>query len=139
MECDGLWAGKETFCRLGNIHSFDLSPEKKQKYGLFKPRNVNKPGGQLISRICPQCSVGMRQFNYAYDSNIFLDKCLKCGGIWADAGEMIQVARYLKPDMDTRIIAGVIAENPYLKQAEEDSGKIEYVLNTALTVMRILV
>jgi Zn-finger nucleic acid-binding protein len=138
MECDGVWVGKETFCRLGNIMSFDLPPVKNKKYKLFKPRDIKKSGEQIIPRICPQCSVGMKQFNYAYDSNIFLDKCPKCGGIWADTGEMMQVAKYLKPDMDERIIAGAIAENPYMKQFENDEGKILHALDTVVSVGWIL-
>jgi Zn-finger nucleic acid-binding protein len=136
MECDGIWVSRETFCRLGDILSIDLKPDEHSKLKLFKPRDVKKSGEPLIARICPQCSVGMRQLNYAYDSNIFLDKCPKCDGIWADAGEMMQVARYLKPDMDERIIAGAIAENASLKRFE-DEEKITLVLNTVATLIII--
>jgi Zn-finger nucleic acid-binding protein len=139
MECDGIWGSKEMFCRLGNILSIDLKQDECHKFGLFKPRDIKKPADEQSIRICPQCEAGMHQFNYAYDSNIFLDRCPKCGGIWADAGEMMQVAKYLKPDMDERIIAGVVAKNPYLKQFEEDEAKTEYVLNAAMSVMRFLV
>jgi Zn-finger nucleic acid-binding protein len=138
MECDGIWVSRETFCRLGNILSIDLKPDEHSKLKLFKPRDVKKSGEPLIARICPQCNIGMQQFNYAYDSNIFLDRCPKCCGIWADAGEMIQVARYLKPDMDERIIAESIAENQQLKDYEENEGKIARALNTvaALIILR---
>ena len=43
----------------------------------------------------------MKEFNFAYDSNIFLDKCPRCGGIWTDAGEILKVAEHLK--MDPRV------------------------------------
>jgi Zn-finger nucleic acid-binding protein len=34
----------------------------------------------------------MKKFNYAYDSNIMLDKCPECGGIWTDADDLHKVA-----------------------------------------------
>ena len=135
MECDGVWVGRETFCKLGNILSFDLKLDEHRKVVLFKPRDIKKSAEPVLIRTCPQCGIGMQQFNYAYDSNIFLDKCTKCGGIWADAGEMMQVAKYLKPDMDARIIAEGIADNPYLKQCEKDT---QNVLDAVMSVMWML-
>jgi len=38
----------------------------------------------------------MEVVNYSYDSNVFLDKCPACGGVWTDEGEVERVARYLK-------------------------------------------
>jgi membrane associated rhomboid family serine protease len=38
----------------------------------------------------------MRKMNYAYDSNIILDKCDRCGGIWADFGEVMKLAVFRK-------------------------------------------
>jgi membrane associated rhomboid family serine protease len=53
-------------------------------------------------RICPRCGASMRKFNYAYDSNIILDKCPDCGGIWTDRGEIRALASYMKghPKLD---------------------------------------
>jgi Zn-finger nucleic acid-binding protein len=138
MECDGIWVSKETFCKLGNLLSMDLPEEEYHKGKLFKPRDVKRTQEPALVRICPQCEVGMRQFNYAYDSNIFLDKCPQCGGIWADAGEMMQVAKHLKPDMDERIIGGFLAENPHLSQFERDAERAEQALNTVLCVIRFM-
>lgn len=38
----------------------------------------------------------MSPYNYAYDSNIILDKCTKCQVIWADKGEIIKIGQYVK-------------------------------------------
>jgi len=138
MECDGIWVSKETFCKLGNLFSMDLPQVEHHKVMLFKPRDVKKTVGPVLVRVCPQCEIGMKQFNYAYDSNIFLDKCPECGGIWADAGEMMQVAKHLKPDIDERIIGGFLAENPHLSQFERDAERAEQALNTVLTVIRLM-
>ena len=73
----------------------------------------------------------MKEFNFGYDSNIFLDKCMKCGGIWADAGEMVQVAKHIKLDADVRLLAQGIIEKPYLKQFEKDANMMSKILGTA--------
>jgi Zn-finger nucleic acid-binding protein len=68
---------------------------------LFKPREVALPDSQRRPRLCPECRAAMKEFNFAYDSNIFLDKCPRCGGIWTDAKEILKVAEHLK--MDPRV------------------------------------
>jgi membrane associated rhomboid family serine protease len=47
-------------------------------------------------RPCPACDVEMLKVNYAYDSNVILDKCPACGGIWADDGEVMRLAVFRK-------------------------------------------
>lgn len=45
---------------------------------------------------CPRCHCPTHIFNYAYDSNIFLNRCPSCDGIWVDRGELIRLASYSK-------------------------------------------
>ena len=35
-------------------------------------------------------------FNFAYDSNIFLNRCNACKGLWLDGGELRSVAQFIK-------------------------------------------
>ena len=56
-----------------------------------RPRNDAEP-----SRLCPRCGVWTQLFNYAYDSNVFLNKCPTCHGLWADKADMQRIAQYLK-------------------------------------------
>jgi len=37
---------------------------------------------------CPACSRGLTEFQYAYNSNIYLDRCENDGGIWIDGKEV---------------------------------------------------
>ena len=46
--------------------------------------------------VCPKCGVKMATLNYAYDSNVFLDSCPSCKGIWADHGEVSKIAVFIK-------------------------------------------
>jgi len=51
---------------------------------------------------CPRCQNSMQKLNYATDSDVFLDKCEQCGGLWTERGEASKIARYLK--LDPKII-----------------------------------
>jgi membrane associated rhomboid family serine protease/Zn-finger nucleic acid-binding protein len=96
--CNGIWSDAGEFVNLVSqlAKSEVITPEIPQ---LFKPRQV-QPAGKIEEepRMCPRCNAEMRKLNYAYDSNVFLDKCPNCGGIWTDGGEIVQIVRYLKND-----------------------------------------
>jgi membrane associated rhomboid family serine protease/Zn-finger nucleic acid-binding protein len=47
-------------------------------------------------RSCPRCLAPMQKYNYSYNSNIFLDRCPQCQGIWADQNEIQKIARFNK-------------------------------------------
>ena len=45
---------------------------------------------------CPRCGETTESFNFAYDSNIFLNRCNACNGVWLDGGELRCVAQFIK-------------------------------------------
>ena len=47
----------------------------------------------------------MKTFNYAYNSNIFLDRCYECGNVWIDAKEFPPLLSYVKgnPKIDNLV------------------------------------
>lgn len=62
----------------------------------------------------------MRRFNYSYDSNVFLDKCPDCGGVWTDGGEARLIAGYLKENPQATAIGRELAEITSTGETEED-------------------
>jgi membrane associated rhomboid family serine protease/Zn-finger nucleic acid-binding protein len=54
-----------------------------------------------FSRSCPRCRVPMGKVNYSYDSNVIIDQCPKCCGVWVDRGEIQQIIRYIKQNQST--------------------------------------
>ena len=62
---------------------------------------ANKPDESEMIRACPKCMMAMKKVNYAYDSNIIIDRCEKCAGIWTDKGELIAIAKFVKNDPRT--------------------------------------
>ncbi len=93
-DCDGIWfdAGElapvtEEWIRQGRVSAADIR-------SAYRP--IVRGPVQEAERMCPCCATVMPVFNYAYDSNVFLNKCPTCDGVWTDAGELDGVARYLK-------------------------------------------
>jgi len=68
-------------------------------------------------RSCPHCGKPMAKFNYCYDSNIILDRCEQCAGIWADRGEVLKCAQYRKGNPKLDRLAGSMADNVRRQQA----------------------
>lgn len=96
--CKGVWFDCDDFAPFAGRLSEreDLKPPPPT---FFQNRSVTDASKVYEDpRSCPKCQAVLRKFNYAYDSNIMLDKCPNCDGIWTDYGEIQNVAAYLKRD-----------------------------------------
>ena len=89
---------------------------------------LRAPGGNIAEvdireadRPCPRCRRPMMKFNYAYDSNIILDRCPVCKGIWADPGELYRLAVYTKGHPKADRLAASMAEHVRKRADFEDT------------------
>ena len=92
--CGGVW------CDRG-----ELQP---MVHALLKTGNIPAKGASTLhaarqevdtddrTKPCPRCQQMTESFNFAYDSNIYLNRCLACEGIWLDGGELRQVAAFIR-------------------------------------------
>lgn len=55
-----------------------------------------RPRQDHIKINCPACSNKMREFVFAYDSNVYIDRCDNCGGIFLDQGELLAINNFLE-------------------------------------------
>ena len=111
LDCRGIWFDSGEFVDFARslTESEKISP---QEVRLFKPRKVDTlETVKETLKLCPKCNLAMKRFNYSYDSNVFLDKCPSCRGIWTDGGEIQQVARYLKDDPRIKTIGSDLVEH----------------------------
>ena len=53
----------------------------------------------------------MRTYNYAYNSNIFLDRCDACEVVWVDAREFTQLLTYVKGNPKVDRLAAAMADH----------------------------
>lgn len=97
-ECLGLWFDKDelTYAKDDkdkqlNWLDFDIWRDKK-KFSVMK-----------INQRCPVCRIPFVEV--AYDkSNVKIDFCKHCQGIWLDRGEFKQIMVYLKKKADYEIL-----------------------------------
>jgi membrane associated rhomboid family serine protease/Zn-finger nucleic acid-binding protein len=111
LDCKGIWFDSGEFVDFARslTENPKLSPTETR---LFEPRKVHTlEKVKEQTKACPRCNLAMKRFNYSYDSNVFLDKCPNCQGIWTDGGEMRQVARYLKDDPRVKAIGKDLADH----------------------------
>lgn len=128
--CKGIWfdSGEIADFIRTLTESEEISPRIPQ---LFKPHIVQASDRiKEKAKLCPKCNQKLQKFNYACDSNVFLDKCPTCQGIWADGGEAIEMARYLKVDPRVIAIGKSLTEK---NRAMEDLAELGKVLTKPVT------
>jgi membrane associated rhomboid family serine protease/Zn-finger nucleic acid-binding protein len=119
-DCRGIWFDSGEFVdfvsALGETQKVPNVPAP-----LFQPRNVETPEKlDEAKRLCPRCNLTMHKFNYAYDSNIMLDRCPACNGIWTDSGEAQRAARHIKSNPEvTGLGKALVQRNPALQELND--------------------
>jgi Zn-finger nucleic acid-binding protein len=98
-QCGGLWFDE------GELKDYIRGKLFERRDIPESPIELNKNvvGTALIkepAKSCPHCHQSMQSFNYCYDSNVILDKCPECSGIWVDGGEFEKMVQYHKVNPD---------------------------------------
>jgi membrane associated rhomboid family serine protease/Zn-finger nucleic acid-binding protein len=109
-DCAGIWFEQDNFVDfVRGLAASENIPNDIVK--LFKRRDVLLAHKvEEKAKVCPRCRKELRKFNYSYDSNVILDKCPDCAGIWADKGEIERAATYLKGDPNADTVARGLSE-----------------------------
>ncbi len=92
--CGGVWCDKGELTPIVNVlikeQKIPANPEGSGRAG----RQDTDTDDRLKN--CPRCHETTESFNFAYDSNIFLNRCLSCEGVWLDGGELREVALFVR-------------------------------------------
>lgn len=127
--CNGIWLDEGELTALANLEpkAFEgvehiLVPVDKLSQG----EETKKPN-VVSERICPRCGVKLFSYRYGGNSDIVIDGCEQCGGIWLDAGElkkifdyMDQLKRPLSPE-EQAIVNQALAQSKLRMREIEDS------------------
>ncbi|MGE5329341.1 MAG: zf-TFIIB domain-containing protein [Deltaproteobacteria bacterium] len=92
-QCQGFWCDKdelEKVAMLGKDYLASSPISKSIEEGI---QSTNKPNKSLL--LCPSCNASLVKFNYSYESDIFLETCKICNGIWVDDGELGDIIDYI--------------------------------------------
>ncbi|MBI5359596.1 MAG: zf-TFIIB domain-containing protein [Planctomycetes bacterium] len=90
-KCKGIWFDKDELSAFVN----DLFKETTTAKSQNKP-HANLPAQEESERMCPVCRKPMVKFKYGSTSDITLDKCPSCKGIWTDAEEVFAIMDFIK-------------------------------------------
>ena len=82
-KCHGVFFDNLELKKLDEEHEFSDDPELQRL--LSYERADDRRDFQLT---CPACGSKMVRRRYNIRSDVFIDECYNCGGIWLDAGEL---------------------------------------------------
>lgn len=50
---------------------------------------------------CPRCGMLTDCTQFSFDSRIYIDRCIKCSGVWVDKGELLAILKYVSENRFT--------------------------------------
>lgn len=92
--CGGFWVQKNRIGRI--LQRYMRYIAKRHDRSLGRRERVNPREVEPGKLECPVCARPMRKLNYAYNSNVIVDTCKSCDGLWFDRGELERTADFFK-------------------------------------------
>lgn len=82
-ECGGIWLDK------GELHEL-------KELGAFYINNLDNSNKKNIEknriRECPRCNIVLEPVKLSTDTEIKIDRCSGCKGLWLDRGELLKLS-----------------------------------------------
>ncbi len=110
--CKGHWFEKDELRMVK-----DRAEEKINWMDIELWENEDKFKISKKNRKCPSCNIPLYEVDYG-NSDIKVDFCEECEGVWLDKGEFKKIIEYLKEEAGDKIM------NEYLKTLLEETGEI---------------
>lgn len=128
-QCHGIWP-KSGDLLYSVVALVEYQAPKAPLPVLFKSRMV-VPANAVDDtfRQCPRCNQVLTKINYGYDSNVFIDKCPACQGIWLDESELRDIAQHLKVDPRVTEIGKEILKSNQTSKDIQSLAEIADTLN----------
>lgn len=92
-KCEGIWCDKDELEKVTMLGRDYLSTSPIAKVLKKNPQNIRTQKNSSL--LCPGCEATLEKFNYSYESDIFLETCKICNGIWMDDGELGDIINYI--------------------------------------------
>lgn len=87
-DCGGMWLDEGELERVQESSEHDYSEELKEM-PPYTVRAYEMARQQAAPDLkCPKCGEEMLKKEYGYASQIIIDTCLSCRGVWLDRGEI---------------------------------------------------
>jgi Zn-finger nucleic acid-binding protein len=121
LNCGGMWFDKQELAQA------IILPEEQVKAITKKLDNTIEIDKQKdVELECPKCSTAMYKYRYMYTSNIYIDSCEVCEGIWLDKNELLAIMDYLvqsdkvDPQKEAEVIAKITQVKLEYEQKERE-------------------
>ena len=123
--CRGIWFDP------GNLNEFiedllDNNPDIPPLSLQPRDKTINLFTLREPVRTCPRCGQPLEKVNYGGDSNIVVDRCPACGGIWTDGGEIEKMATFVKGNPELTMLGHAMIEDQ--NEFREDLGRVQDVV-----------
>jgi len=94
QKCQGMLASGDVIAHLTKQLQSSVKAKEPKFFEAIDTKNIYTLQEKKLG--CPVCHQQMMKLNYAYDSNVFADKCPNCLNIWLQEGELELIAKHLK-------------------------------------------
>ncbi len=111
-QCQGLWFDYDELRKVKDEKDENL---KWLDIDLWKENKEFR--ASYLKKLCPLCQKTLYEVEYG-DSDIKIDICNSCKGVWLDQGELEKIIAYLKRRVSTDSLA------KYFKHAFKEAGEI---------------
>ena len=93
--CAGLWLDSGELKAVQETIEHDYAGELQQINAVARAYEIARQ--QARPEIdCPVCHSHLEPREYAYCSQILIDRCVTCGGVWLDAGELQALEKFFE-------------------------------------------
>lgn len=93
--CLGLWLDKGELEKVQETLEHDYSEQLNHVNSVASAYELARQKMHPVAA-CPKCQGSMHAEEYAYCSQIQVDRCVKCKGIWLDAGELRALEQFFE-------------------------------------------
>ena len=109
--CGGIWLDRGELERIErtreNDYSTFLQPESEtgpvfsQKSKAYGAALSGKSSARTRTLSCPSCGHVLYQKEHGFFSQIFIDSCISCRGVWLDKGELQDIEIFFERNKPT--------------------------------------
>lgn len=136
LKCKGKWFERHELIKAQNkvdegLRWLDFDPFGKDAEKL----SVASDG-----KLCPQCVKKMQSLTYT-KSQVVIDKCRSCEGVWLSHGELARIIRYLQKAINAETVKDLANDSykEFIKIFTDHKGLVSEVKDFLglLTIIRI--
>ncbi len=93
--CYGIWLDKEELVKISDSSENNLDKTVKEIRDLMNTENKTIDEQDIA---CPNCNKPMSKIQFQTKNETLVDKCVKCEGMWFDAGELVSLTEAVEEE-----------------------------------------